>query len=114
MVGTLIGLLLLSLYTMQAFGLSINIGDMLTVGFQSMIFATAAAGTPSASIVLLEDILVSQGVSAEYATYVTGIIITVDTLILDRLRTALNTQSDSMSTANGLKLYYKTPKTLVD
>jgi len=40
MVGTLIGLLLLSLYTMQAFGLSINIGDMLTVGFQSMIFAT--------------------------------------------------------------------------
>lgn len=112
MVGTLIGLLLLSLYTMQAFGLELNIFDMLTVGLQSMIFATAAAGTPSASIVLLQDILVSQGVSAEYATYVTGIIITIDTLILDRLRTALNTQSDSMSTANGLKLYYKTPKTL--
>lgn len=114
MVGTLIGLLLLSLFTMQAFGLDIRLGDMLTVGFQSMIFATAAAGTPSASIVLLQDILVSQGVSAEYATYVTGLIITIDTLILDRLRTALNTQSDSMSTANGLKLYYKTPKTLVD
>ncbi len=114
MVGTLIGLLLLSLYTMQAFGIEVDIMDMLTVGFQSMIFATAAAGTPSASIVLLQDILVSQGVSAEYATYVTGIIITIDTLILDRLRTALNTQSDSMSTANGLKLYYKTPKTLVD
>ncbi len=114
MVGTLIGLLLLSLFTMQAFGLKTGIGEMLTVGLQSMIFATAAAGTPSASIVLLEDILVSQGVSAEYATYVTGIIITVDTLILDRLRTALNTQSDSMSTANGLKLYYKTPQTLVD
>ncbi len=114
MVGTLIGLLLLSLYTMQAFGLPIGIGDMLTVGLQSMIFATAAAGTPSASIVLLEEILVSQNVSAEYATYVTGIIITVDTLILDRLRTALNTQSDSMSTANGLKLYYKKPEVLVD
>jgi len=114
MVGTLIGLLLLSLYTMQAFGLDVNIVDMFTVGLQSMIFATAAAGTPSASIVLLQDILVSQGVSAEYATYVTGIIITIDTLILDRLRTTLNTQSDSMSTANGLKLYYKTPKTLVD
>jgi len=85
MVGTLIGLLLLSLFTMQAFGLPIGIGDMLTVGLQSMIFATAAAGTPSASIVLLEEILVSQNVSAEYATYVTGIIITVDTLILDRL-----------------------------
>ena len=114
MVGTLIGLLLLSLFTMQAFGLSTGIADMLTVGLQSMIFATAAAGTPSASIVLLEDILVSQGVSAEYATYVTGIIITVDTLILDRLRTALNTQSDSMSTANGLKLYYKKPGILAD
>jgi len=114
MVGTLIGLLLLSLFTMQAFGLKTGIGDMLTVGLQSMIFATAAAGTPSASIVLLEDILVSQGVSAEYATYVTGIIITVDTLILDRLRTALNTQSDSMSTANGLKLYYKTPDVLAN
>jgi len=114
MVGTLIGLLLLSLFTMQAFGFKPGIGDMLTVGLQSMIFATAAAGTPSASIVLLEDILVSQGVSAEYATYVTGIIITVDTLILDRLRTALNTQSDSMSTANGLKLYYKKPDVLAD
>jgi len=87
MVGTLIGLLLLSLY---------------------------AAGTPSASVVLLQDILVSQGVSAEYASYVTGLIITIDTLILDRLRTVLNTQSDSMSTANGLKLYYKKPKTLDD
>jgi len=114
MVGTLIGLLLLSLYTMKAFGLEVGLGDMGIVGLQSMIFATAAAGTPSASVVLLQDILVSQGVSAEYATYVTGIIITIDTLILDRLRTMLNTQSDSMSTANGLKLYYKTPKPLAD
>jgi len=112
MVGTLIGLLLLSLYTMKAFGLEFGLSDMLVVGFQSLIFATAAAGTPSASVVLLQDILVSQGVSAEYATYVTGLIITIDTLILDRLRTVLNTQSDSMSTANGLKLYYKSPKVL--
>lgn len=114
MVGTLIGLLLLSLYAIKAFGIELGIADMGVVGLQSMIFATAAAGTPSASVVLLQDILVSQGVSAEYATYVTGLIITIDTLILDRLRTVLNTQSDSMSTANGLKLYYKTPKTLVD
>jgi len=112
MVGTCIGLLLLSLYTMKAYGLNFGLSDMIVVGLQSMIFATAAAGTPSASIVLLQDILVSQGVSAEYATYVTGLIITIDTLILDRLRTVLNTQSDSMSTANGLKLYYKTPKVL--
>lgn len=113
MVGTLIGLLLLSLYTMKAYGLEFGLGEMFVVGFQSLIFATAAAGTPSASVVLLQEILVSQGVSAEYATYVTGLIITIDTLILDRLRTVMNTQSDSMSTANGLKLYYKTPKTLV-
>ena len=112
MAGTLIGLLLLSLYSIQAFGIDLSLADMGVVGLQSMIFATAAAGTPSASVVLLQDILVSQGVSAEYATYVTGLIITIDTLILDRLRTVLNTQSDSMSTANGLKLYYKTPKTL--
>ncbi len=114
MVGTLIGLLLLSLYAIKAYGIDLSIPEMSIVGLQSMIFATAAAGTPSASVVLLQDILVSQGVSAEYATYVTGLIITIDTLILDRLRTVLNTQSDSMSTANGLKLYYKTPKTLVD
>jgi Na+/H+-dicarboxylate symporter len=113
MVGTLIGLLLLSLYTMKAFGIEVGLSDMTIVGFQSMIFATAAAGTPSASVVLLQDILVSQGVSAEYATYVTGIIITIDTLILDRLRTMLNTQSDSMSTANGLKIYHKKPKILM-
>ena len=112
MAGTLIGLLLLSLYSIKAFGIDLSLADMGVVGLQSMIFATAAAGTPSASVVLLQDILVSQGVSAEYATYVTGLIITIDTLILDRLRTVLNTQSDSMSTANGLKLYYKTPKTL--
>jgi len=112
MVGTCIGLLLISLYTMKAFGIDFGLGDMIVVGLQSMVFATAAAGTPSASIVLLQDILVSQGVSAEYATYVTGLIITIDTLILDRLRTVLNTQSDSMSTANGLKLYHKKPKIL--
>ncbi|MEP6343720.1 MAG: cation:dicarboxylase symporter family transporter [Maricaulaceae bacterium] len=112
MVGTCIGLLLISLYTMKAFGIEFGLMDMIVVGFQSMILATAAAGTPSASIVLLQDILVSQGVSAEYATYVTGLIITIDTLILDRLRTVLNTQSDSMSTANGLKLYHKKPKIL--
>ena len=112
MVGTLIGLLLLSLYAIKAFGIDLSVAEMGVVGLQSMIFATAAAGTPSASVVLLQDILVSQGVSAEYATYVTGLIITIDTLILDRLRTVLNTQSDSMSTANGLKLYYKKPEAL--
>ncbi|WP_298915261.1 cation:dicarboxylase symporter family transporter [uncultured Algimonas sp.] len=114
MVGTLIGLLLMSLYAMSAFGIEVDLGDALVVGFQSLVFATAAAGTPSASVVLLQDILVSQGVSGEYATYVTALIITIDTLILDRLRTVLNTQSDSMSTANGLKLYYRKPRVLVD
>ncbi|MGB6230044.1 MAG: cation:dicarboxylase symporter family transporter [Litorimonas sp.] len=114
MVGTLIGLLLMSLYAMSAYGLDVSLGDALVVGFQTLVFATAAAGTPSASVVLLQDILVSQGVSAEYATYVTALIITIDTLILDRLRTVLNTQSDSMSTANGLKLYYRKPRVLVD
>ncbi|MEP4152766.1 MAG: cation:dicarboxylase symporter family transporter, partial [Lentilitoribacter sp.] len=44
MVGTLIGLMLLSLYTMQAFGLDVSLLDMLTVGLQSLIYATAAAG----------------------------------------------------------------------
>ena len=61
---------------------------------------------------LLGDILTSQGVSAEYATYITALIITIDTLVLDRLRTALNTQSDSMSTTMGLHLYYKKPAIL--
>jgi Na+/H+-dicarboxylate symporter len=112
MVGTLIGLLLMSLYAMKAFGIEVGLGEALVVGLQSMVFATAAAGTPSASVVLLQDILVSQGVSAEYATYVTALIITIDTLILDRLRTVLNTQSDSMSTVNGLKLYYRKPRVL--
>ncbi|MEP4052540.1 MAG: cation:dicarboxylase symporter family transporter [Litorimonas sp.] len=114
MVGTLIGLLLVCLFAMSAFGLQVGIGDALLVGLQSMIYATAAAGTPSASVVLIQDILTSQGVSAEYASFVTTLILTIDVLILDRIRTVLNTQSDSMSTANGLKLYYKTPKTLAD
>ena len=114
MVGTLMGLTLITLYGMQAYGLDISLTDRIVVAFQSMVYATSAAGVPSASIVLIQELLTSQGVSADFATYVTGIIITIDTLILDRMRTMMNTQSDSMSTANGLKLYYKTPKTLVN
>ena len=114
MVGTLIGLLMVCLYAMQAFGLEVGLGDALVVGLQSMIFATAAAGTPSASVVLIQDILTSQGVSADYAAFITTLILTIDVLILDRLRTVLNTQSDSMSTANGLKLYYRKPSVLND
>jgi len=114
MVGTLMGLTFISLYGMQAYGLDITLGDRIVVALQSMVYATSAAGVPSASIVLVQELLTSQGVSGEFATYVTAIIITIDTLILDRMRTMLNTQSDSMSTANGLKLYYKTPKTLAN
>jgi len=112
MVGTLMGLTLLSLYAMGAYGLEVSMADRIIVALQSLIYSVSAAGVPSASVVLLGDILTSQGVSAEYATYVTGLIITVDTLILDRLRTALNTQSDSMSTAMGLHVYYKKPAIL--
>ncbi len=114
MVGTLMGLTLITLYGMQAYGLEISLGDRIVVALQSMVYATSAAGVPSASIVLIQELLTSQGVSGDFATYITAIIITIDTLILDRMRTMLNTQSDSMSTANGLKLYYKTPKTLAE
>ena len=112
MVGTLMGLTLITLYGMDAYGIEVTLADRIIVALQSMVYATSAAGVPSASIVLIQELLTSQGVSGEFATYVTGIIITIDTLILDRMRTMLNTQSDSMSTANGLKLYYKKPKTL--
>ena len=106
------GLTLITLYGMDAYGIEVTLADRIIVALQSMVYATSAAGVPSASIVLIQELLTSQGVSGEFATYVTGIIITIDTLILDRMRTMLNTQSDSMSTANGLKLYYKKPKTL--
>ena len=112
MVGTLMGLTLLSLYTMSAYGLEVSMTDRIIVALQSLIYSVSAAGVPSASVVLLGDILTSQGVSAEYATYVTALIITIDTLVLDRLRTALNTQSDSMSTVMGLHTYYKKPRIL--
>ncbi len=112
MVGTLMGLTLLSLYAMSAYGLEVSMGDRIVVALQSLIYSVSAAGVPSASVVLLQDILTSQGVSPEYATYVTGLIITLDTLILDRLRTMLNTQSDSMSTVSGLHVYYKRPAVL--
>jgi len=115
MVGTLMGLTLLSLYGMQAFSGEVPaLADRFVVAFQSMIYSTSAAGVPSSSIVLLQEILTSHNVSGEFATYVTAIIITMDTLFLDRMRTMLNTQSDSMSTANGLKLYYRKPKVLAD
>lgn len=112
MVGTLMGLTLLSLYGLQAYGIETSIVDRIVIALQSMVYATSAAGVPSSSVVLLQEILGSHGVSAEYATYVTAIIITLDTLILDRMRTVLNTQSDSMSTVNGLHVYYKKPAVL--
>jgi len=112
MVGTLMGLTLLSLYGMSAYGIDLTWGDKIVVALQSLIYSVSAAGVPSASVVLLQDILTSHGVSAEYATYVTGLIITLDTLVLDRMRTMLNTQSDSMSTVNGLHGYYKKPDVL--
>ena len=112
MVGTLMGLTLLSLYSMSAYGLDVSMADKIVVALQSLIYSVSAAGVPSASVVLLQDILTSQGVSAEYATYVTGLIITLDVLVLDRMRTMLNTQSDSMSTVNGLHVYYKKPEVL--
>lgn len=114
MVGTLMGLTLLSLYGMQAYGIDVTMGDRIVVALQSMVYATSAAGVPSSSVVLLQEILTSHGVSGDFAIYVTGLIITIDTLILDRMRTTLNTQSDSMSTVNGLHLYYKKPEVLGD
>ena len=112
MVGTLMGLTLISLYGMQTYGVDTSIADRFVVAFQSMIYATSAAGVPSSSVVLIQEILTSQNVSLEYATYITTLIITLDTLILDRMRTVLNTQSDSLSTANGLKFYYRRPDVL--
>ncbi|HHK73714.1 MAG TPA: cation:dicarboxylase symporter family transporter [Rhizobiales bacterium] len=114
MVGTLMGLTILSLYAMHSYGLDVSLADKVVVALQSLIYSVSAAGVPSASVVLLQDILTSQGVSAEYATIVTGLIITIDTLALDRLRTMLNTQSDSMSTVMGLHTYYKRPKVLAE
>ena len=112
MVGTLMGLTLISLYGMQAFGVETSLADRFVVALQSMVYATSAAGVPSSSVVLIQEILTSQSVALEYATYVTTLIITLDTLILDRMRTVLNTQSDSMSTASGLKWYYQKPAVL--
>ena len=112
MVGTLMGMAILCFYAMDGFGLELSMADKVVVALQALIYSVSAAGVPSASVVLVQEILTSQGVSAEYATYVTGLIITMDTLILDRLRTALNTQSDSMSTVTGLHLYYKKPAVL--
>ena len=114
MVGTLMGLTLLSLYGMQAYGVAPSMADRFVVAFQSLVYSTSAAGVPSSSVVLLQEILTSQNVSLEFATYVTALIITLDTLILDRMRTVLNTQSDSMSTASGLKLYYRKPAVLAE
>ena len=112
MVGTLMGLTLISLYGMNSFGVEAGIADRFVVAFQSMVYATSAAGVPSSSVVLLQEILTSQGVTLDYGEYIVGLIITLDTLVLDRMRTILNTQSDSMSTASGLKTYYRKPEVL--
>ena len=47
MVGTLMGLTLISLYGMQAYGVETSIADRFVVALQSMVYATSAAGVPS-------------------------------------------------------------------
>ena len=78
----------------QAFGVDLNLGQMVAVMVMSVITAVGAAGVPGGSIPLLVGILTMFGVPAEGIAIVLGV-----DRILDMSRTTVNVCGDLSATA---------------
>ena len=78
----------------QAFGVDLNLGQMIAVMVMSVITAVGAAGVPGGSIPLLVGILTMFGVPAEGIAIVLGV-----DRILDMSRTTVNVCGDLSATA---------------
>ena len=78
----------------QAFGVSLNLGQMVAVMVMSVLTAVGAAGVPGGSIPLLVGILAMFGVPAEGIAIILGV-----DRILDMSRTTVNVWGDLTATA---------------
>ncbi|MDZ4370825.1 MAG: dicarboxylate/amino acid:cation symporter [Phenylobacterium sp.] len=91
--GTALYIGLLTMFTVQAFGVELTPVQYLLAGLTTVLVAVGTAPVPSASLFMLSAVLTSVGVSAEQTALVVGFVLPFDRL-LDMTRTVANSTSD--------------------
>jgi Na+/H+-dicarboxylate symporter len=91
--GTALYIGLLTMFTVQAFGVELTPVQFLLAGLTTVLVAVGTAPVPSASLFMLSAVLTSVGVSAEQTALVVGFVLPFDRL-LDMTRTVANSTSD--------------------
>jgi Na+/H+-dicarboxylate symporter len=91
--GTALYIGLLTMFTVQAFGVELTPVQVLLAGLTTVLVAIGTAPVPSASLFMLSAVLTSVGVSAEQTALVVGFVLPFDRL-LDMTRTVANSTSD--------------------
>ena len=82
-----------ALFVAQAFGISLGMGDYITIILTSTLASIGTAGVPGAGLIMLSLVLTSVGLPLEGVAIIAGI-----DRILDMARTALNVTGDGMVT----------------
>jgi Na+/H+-dicarboxylate symporter len=81
-----------ALFVAQAYGVSLGMGDYITIILTSTLASIGTAGVPGAGLIMLSLVLTSVGLPLEGAALIAGI-----DRILDMARTALNVTGGSMA-----------------
>lgn len=82
-----------ALFVAQAFGISLGMGDYITIILTSTLASIGTAGVPGAGLIMLSLVLTSVGLPLEGVAIIAGI-----DRILDMARTTLNVTGDGMVT----------------
>jgi Na+/H+-dicarboxylate symporter len=80
-----------ALFVAQAFGVSLGVGDYVTIILTSTLASIGTAGVPGAGLIMLSLVLTSVGLPLEGVAIIAGI-----DRILDMARTTLNVTGDGM------------------
>ena len=91
--GTALYVALLAMFSAQAFGVELSLGQYLMVGLVCVVVAVGTAPVPSASLFMLAAVLQVMGLGPEQTALVVGFILPFDR-ILDMTRTVPNATSD--------------------
>lgn len=91
--GTAMYIALLTMFSLQAFGIELSLVQIAMAGVTTLLVAIGTAPIPSASLFMLAAVLASVGISPEQTALVVGFILPFDRL-LDMTRTVANNTSD--------------------
>ena len=91
--GAAMYIAILSMFAVQAFGVTIGFDDYLVLLVTTVVIAMGTAPIPSASLFLLAGVLAGVGIGAEQAALLVGFILPFDRP-LDMIRTIPNVTSD--------------------